>query len=46
MPAEEPNPEIYVVGGCLIGENDPTHKCLECGWKGTFTKTSEIDKIN
>ena len=45
MPAEEPNPDIYVVGGCLVGDNDPTHKCIGCGWKGSFKKSQRIDKI-
>ena len=26
----------YAVGGCCISDNDPTVKCIECGWKGEF----------
>jgi hypothetical protein len=31
----------YVTGGCCISDNDPTVKCIECGWKGEF-----IDNTN
>ena len=24
----------YAIGGCCISDNDPTIKCIECGWKG------------
>ena len=23
----------YVIGGCLISDNDPTHTCIKCGWQ-------------
>ena len=26
----------YAIGGCCISDNDPTVKCIECGWKGEF----------
>ena len=26
----------YAIGGCCISDNDPTIKCIECGWKGEF----------
>jgi hypothetical protein len=26
----------YVLGGCCISDNDPTIKCIECGWKGEY----------
>ena len=26
----------YAVGGCCISDNDPTVKCIECGWKGEY----------
>lgn len=26
--------EKYVVGGCCVTDNDPTLKCIECGWEG------------
>ena len=26
--------ETYSIGGCCISDNDPTLKCVECGWKG------------
>ena len=26
--------EKYSIGGCCVTDNDPTLKCIECGWKG------------
>ncbi len=26
----------YVLGGCCVSDNDPTIKCIECGWKGEY----------
>ena len=26
----------YAVGGCCISDDDPTVKCIECGWKGEY----------
>ena len=26
----------YALGGCCISDNDPTVKCIECGWKGEY----------
>jgi hypothetical protein len=23
----------YIIGGCLVGDQDPTHECVECGWQ-------------
>ena len=23
----------FVIGGCLISDNDPTHTCIKCGWQ-------------
>ena len=28
--------EKYAIGGCCISDNDPTLKCIECGWKGEY----------
>jgi hypothetical protein len=33
MPSEEPDPAIYIVGGCLVEQNQPTHRCITCGWE-------------
>ena len=27
---------IYVSGGCVISEYDPTLKCINCGWLGEY----------
>ena len=26
----------YVLGGCCISDNDPTIRCIECGWEGEY----------
>jgi hypothetical protein len=28
--------EKYAIGGCCISDNDPTVKCIECGWEGEY----------
>ncbi|MFD6165218.1 hypothetical protein ACFWFR_08505 [Oerskovia sp. NPDC060287] len=35
LPAGPPDPDVYVLGGCLIGPGPmPTHVCPACGWEG------------
>ena len=36
MPNGPVDEEKYSIGGCCISDNDPTLKCIECGWKGEF----------
>ena len=36
MPIGPVDEEKYSIGGCCISDNDPTLKCIECGWKGEF----------
>lgn len=42
MPAGPPDPEKYVLGGCVIYGNDPEYQCINCNWSGSFKKQSEI----
>jgi hypothetical protein len=30
MPSEEPDPNKYVVGGCLISDDMPDYRCIKC----------------
>ena len=30
--------EKFVIGGCCITDEDPTRKCIRCGWKGRYIK--------
>ena len=30
--------EKFVIGGCCITDEDPTRKCIRCGWKGRNIK--------
>ncbi len=33
MPDGEPDPSKLLVGGCCISDDDPSHRCIECGWE-------------
>jgi hypothetical protein len=35
LPAEEPDPAIYTLGGCCIEEEMPEMECVSCGWQGS-----------
>ena len=32
--------ETYAIGGCCVSDNDPTLKCVDCGWKGEYVKNA------
>jgi len=34
MPDGPVDEERYEIGGCCVTDNDPTLKCVDCGWKG------------
>jgi hypothetical protein len=34
MPDGPVDEEMYAIGGCCVTDNDPTLKCVHCGWKG------------
>lgn len=35
MPPGPPDPDVYVLGGCVVGPGPlPTHACPACGWEG------------
>jgi len=36
LPIGPVDEQKYAIGGCCISDNDPTVKCIECGWKGDF----------
>jgi hypothetical protein len=31
LPIDE---DIYALGGCVIFDNQPSFRCIECGWEG------------
>jgi len=33
MSSEEPDPAVYLIGGCLVEPNQPSHRCMTCGWE-------------
>ena len=38
LPIEPLDEEKYATGGCCITDEDPTRKCIRCGWKGQNIK--------
>lgn len=36
LPAEPVDEKKYAVGGCCISDNDPSLRCIECGWEGEY----------
>lgn len=34
MPDRPADESKYALGGCCVSDDDPTLKCIECGWKG------------
>ena len=32
--------EMYAIGGCCVSDNDPTLKCVDCGWEGDNVKNA------
>ena len=42
FPSEEPNEEVFAVGGCTVSENDPSKICIECGYEWEFKSQSEF----
>lgn len=37
--------EKYAIGGCCVTDDDPTLKCIECGWKGeNVTNAADLSK--
>jgi hypothetical protein len=35
LPAEEPDPSIYTLGGCCVEGEVPEMECIDCGWQGS-----------
>ena len=33
LPSSEPDPARYILGGCLIEPNQPSYRCINCGWE-------------
>jgi len=40
MPDGPVDEEMYAIGGCCVSDNDPTLKCVDCGWKGENVKNA------
>ena len=44
MPSEEPDPAIYVIGGCCIEEDMPEMECIKCGWQGSKVEVEKATR--
>jgi hypothetical protein len=44
MPAAEPDPSKYIVGGCCMEADSPDFKCLNCDWEYQNEITSILGK--
>lgn len=33
MPSGPLDESKYLIGGCCVTDNDPTHECTKCGWQ-------------
>jgi Zn ribbon nucleic-acid-binding protein len=38
LPIEPLDENKYAIGGCCITEEDPTRRCIQCGWQGRYVK--------
>lgn len=35
-----------ILGGCVLGEVDPTHGCTRCRWEGVIDAPDELQEID
>jgi len=45
MPSEEPDPAIYVTGGCCVEEDMPEMECIKCGWRGSKVDVEKATRM-
>ena len=45
MPIGPVDEEKYSIGGCCVSDNDPTLKCIKCGWTGEFKNSNKEKKV-
>ncbi len=44
MPDGPVDESKYALGGCCVTDDDPTLKCIECGWKGELRSSKKEKK--
>ncbi len=44
MPDGPVDENKYASGSCCVTDDDPTLKCIECGWKGEFSASKKDKK--
>ena len=45
LPAEQPDPNLYVTGGCCIEENMPEMQCITCDWQGSLAEVEHATRM-
>ena len=45
LPTEQPDPDLYVTGGCCIEENMPEMQCIKCDWQGSFAEVEHATRV-
>jgi hypothetical protein len=45
LPSEEPNPHVFVMGGCCIEDDMPEMKCIKCGWQGSSLEAEKTARL-
>ena len=45
LPLEQPDLEIYTLGGCVVGPKMPEMKCIECGWQGSKIQVNKATRM-
>ena len=38
IPIRPLDEEKYTLGGCFVTDEDPTRRCIQCGWQGRYKK--------
>jgi len=42
FPSEEPDEEVFAVGGCTVSKNDPSKRCIDCGNEWEYVIRTEL----
>lgn len=45
LPAEEPDPAIYTLGGCCVEWEMPEMECVGCGWQGSRLDVQKATRL-
>jgi hypothetical protein len=46
MPMQEPDPDIYIVAGCIFPPEMPPLGCVDCGWQGSRSELRKASRAH